>query len=167
MGTAMLAATSCGSKTQQGDAASQQVAAPNQEVISTQTQVTGQTESDSDASALTALFQDNVGKCVTDFDFFTNTVMKSQLTALIGQQEFDRMVANWQTQVPVAETDGIYTAGGMKAHSGANPGYTVIYNPKTRNLAVAIAETGSMRMIQQQPEQLDSTLIQFPANPGE
>ena len=148
MGTAMLAAASCGSKTQQGDAASQQVAAPNQEVISTQTQVTGQTESDSDASALTALFQDNVGKCVTDFDFFTNPVMKSQLTALIGQQEFDRMVANWQTQVPVAETDGIYTA-------------------KTRNLAVAIAETGSMRMIQQQPEQLDSTLIQFPANPGE
>lgn len=169
LGTTLLAA--CGAKekareavNQATDAVKEAVAAPNQDVVATETTVTGQTESDADAKALTALFQNNVGKTATDCNLLADATLKAQLVALVGQKEYDSMVANWQTQVPVAETNGIYTVGGMKADSGANPGYTIIYNPKTRNLAVAIATTGSMKMIQQQAEQMDSTLIQFPAN---
>lgn len=172
VGAGALGLAACGAKgkakeavNQAAEAVKEAVAAPDQDVIATETTVTGQTETDADAQALTALFQDNVGKTATDCGLLADPTMKAQLVALVGQKEYDSMVANWQTQVPVAETGGIYTVGGMKADSGANPGYTIIYNPKTKNLCVAIATTGSMRMVQQQAEQLDSTLIQFPANP--
>lgn len=125
--------------------------------------VTGITETRQTATGLTKLFADNVGKYVRDIEFFTNADLKAQLTALLGKEKLERMQNDWQTQTPIQFLNGCYVTGGMKNDSGANPGFTIVYNPELRNLSVAWVDGGKTDIYQQQKEDI-SSLVQFPAN---
>lgn len=157
---ALLSVSSCGSRS--GD----QVPVVNNDSpipAVEQDSVTAQAETDTTADNLTALFSDNVGQNVRDINFFNNATLRTTLTSLLGAEKFRTMTESWQTQTPIQLIEGRYVTGGMKDNSGANPGFTIVYNPARRNLSVAWVENGKTTIYQQQKEDI-APFIQFPAN---
>lgn len=111
--------------------------------------------------ALTEFFAANVGKTAHEIPgFFSTSALHSRLRELVGVEMLGKIENNWQTQVPIEKMGSCYVTGGMKAHSGSNPGFTIVYNPATDNLSVAYTVDGKTEVMQNHKEDI-SKYMQF------
>lgn len=88
------------------------------------------------------LFKENVGKYPREVNLIANTDMKARLVALLGQERYDFLAANFNTETPIEDKDGVYTAEAGKAHDVAATNFTIAYDSKTNLLSVVYRVDG-------------------------
>lgn len=103
----------------------------------TTTETTTQPETATEATdSVAELFKAGVDKYPRDVDFMENAALKARLVALIGQERYDYLAENFNTQTPIEEKDGLYTAHACQAHNCEATNFTIVYDAKSNVLSV-------------------------------
>ncbi len=101
---------------------------------------------------LETVFKRNVSEYPHDCKLLQNSSMKARLVKLLGQQKYKYLLRNFEVQSPIEYTRNHYTTYGMQAHSGGDPGFTIIYFPYKDNLSIIWHENGRYHTYQDKTE---------------
>lgn len=86
--------------------------------------------------SLADLFKDGVGKYPRDIKLMENADLKSRLVALLGQERYDFLAANFNVESPIEDKDGVYTAYACQQNNCSDTNFTISYDSKTNLLNV-------------------------------
>ena len=102
----------------------------------TETTTQPETAATEATDSVAELFKAGVDKYPRDVDFIENAALKARLVSLIGQERYDYLAENFNTQTPIEEKDGLYTAHACEAHNCDATNFTIVYDAKSNVLSV-------------------------------
>lgn len=88
------------------------------------------------AVPLDEVFQAAMGQYPRDVNLLENPTLRSRLIKILGQDRYDFMVKNFDTQTPVDFSAGRYIASACQAHNCGVTDFFITFNPETDSLKV-------------------------------
>jgi hypothetical protein len=95
-----------------------------------------------------------------DVKLLENPTLKKRLKKMIGSR-YDFLKSIWEVEVPIEIKDGIFFSNAMQAHSGGNPGATIVVDLKTDVLYVGIKENDDIKIYSEDGSKSPQCLVDW------